>query len=698
MSEEIQENNEITQLKKKRNDFKKAISHFYGEITRLKKKEERKYKFPITLQTCLDTISQCYEYMNVLETLFQLDPENEFEDYDIEIQTASMFLTDIEKYSHELEPTQKESVEFLDKNNAVPVFSPSPHETKGKNKKNTAKAASKKQEEPLNEALIPDQLKQSQGNIHEVVNSQDVLKDELYQIAEILKEPEPIQEKPVIENKESDKIDAIVERTDTETDKAAPIEKVEIPTHDDNDNLSILQPTEDDEINLQVVVDKTSESNANIDDEIEYTDNYPIITEDTNVDEDADKEIDDIQLINNEDDNKENEDVIELTDDLKEFNIKTITRNKTNSFKAKLQKKTIDEKLVSAIKLFPYDENDENIRKEYLLSRNNMIASPHMSKTLLLMSGYYVEIASYGSWNTMTLERVMRNDKYDFVDKELIILNSIYDHIRYFSYTKNRPTFEEWLTTVKYPDYEMLFFGLFDANYPGINYFRVGCPYCGKEDIVVGKENKDLVVAIDNKYSEDALVEQITAKDINKLDTGSYLPKWANTTRVRKMANNTKILFIYEVPTLSDYIRTLTTVRRISQRDNQPIDLSKILEPGSEEYLRLLLYLYVKTIGLPIPIYEDPSRPKEPTSYKYIGLTNKADIIESINSLDFEDYISLLNGDPIRDLILKRSVYYFIKDSKCTNNECGKTIKYINLDPRKIFFSRITEAVRAILL
>jgi hypothetical protein len=190
----------------------------------------------------------------------------------------------------------------------------------------------------------------------------------------------------------------------------------------------------------------------------------------------------------------------------------------------------------------------------------------------------------------------------------------------------------------------------------------------------------------------------ITAKDMNKLDTSSHLPKWANTTRIRKMTENTKILFEYEVPSLLDYVHMLTTARKISQRDNQPLDLNKILDPEDEEYSRLLLYLYIKNVGLPSPIYGDPTRPKEPTSYKYIGLHNKADIIEIINSLDFDDYVSLLNGDPVRELMVKRSAYFFIKDTQCTNKDCGKVIKYINLDPRKIFFSRITEAARAIYL
>jgi hypothetical protein len=327
-----------------------------------------------------------------------------------------------------------------------------------------------------------------------------------------------------------------------------------------------------------------------------------------------------------------------------------------------------------------------------------MIASPHTSRVNLLMSGYFIDISSYGNWDTISLERVMKNQSNDFVDKEIAILNSIYDHIVYFSYTQNRPPFEDWLATVKFPDYDMLFFGLFDANYQGINYFRVGCPYCGNEGIIIGKENKDLVVAVDRNYSDDELVAQITAKEMNKLDTERYLPKWANTTCLRKMTPNTKILFEYKVPTLFDYVQMLKTTRRISLRDRKPLNFSKILEAGDEEYFRLLIYLYIKTVGLPSPVYDDPSRPKEPTSYKYIGLTNKADIIETINTLDIEDYAFLGMGTPIRELLLKRSSYFFVKDIKCTNDDCGKTIKYVNLDPRSIFFSRITEALRNLIL
>jgi hypothetical protein len=288
----------------------------------------------------------------------------------------------------------------------------------------------------------------------------------------------------------------------------------------------------------------------------------------------------------------------------------------------------------------------------------------------------------------------MDNPSYSFVDKEIAILNFIYEHIKYFSYTATRPEFDDWLDTVKYPDYESLFYALYDANSFGMNSYTIDCPFCEEEGVTIARENKDLVVAIEKGYSEEELDKLITTKEMYEIDDYSHLPRWARTTRVRKMPSNTKILFEYKVPSLRDYIVTLSTLRRILVRDKRTFDFERILVPGSDEYLRFMIYLYTGQIGLPSPVFGDPNRPKEPTSYKYIGITNKADIIEVVNSLDVEDYANLFNGKDIIELLTKHSTDYYIKDGACP--KCGKTIKYIALDPRKIFFFKIGEAVHSL--
>jgi hypothetical protein len=690
---------ELTAIKQKKEDLKKILTHFYGELNRVKKNIERKYKFPITCETCKETLSQCYEYIDVIEALKKEDP-NSSDEYEVELETASMFLTDIEAFSHELKGQQEKPTEILETRHAVSVTSPEAAETKGKEKKTK---------------------NQSKAAVKEIISGQDVSKEDLYQIKDKPEAPPIPEEKGVITG------DNIIEvafleaeaeaEADTQADELTPEELAELvnipsqppddtivisepdeiptPLPDTSNELAITQPVEADEINLQVVVDK-EENELTPEEEAILSNNVPLLTEEDLSGSESDTALNDIELITEDDGQKSQIVDDEIAEGTKERSIKAVSRTKTNPFRAKLQKKNIDENLISAIKLFPYNENDDIIKREYLLSRNDMLASPHASRVYLLMSGYYTDITSFGNWDCESLERVMRNSSYDFVDKEVAILNTIYNHIVYFSYTKTRPSFEDWLASVKFPDYDTLFFALFDANYPGINYFRLECPYCGNENVTVGKETKDLVVAVDRNYSDDDLTKQLSVHDAAQLDSEAYLPKWANTTKVRKMARNSKILFEYMVPTLLDYVQMISTVKRIAKREDKFIDLSKILVPGDEAYLRLLLYLYVKTVGLPSPIYGDPAKPKEPTSYKYIGLDNKGDVIEIINSLDIEDYASLFIGEPLQDLMLKRSLYYYVKDSQCP--ECKNIIKYVNLGPRNIFFSRITDAVRNLTL
>jgi hypothetical protein len=688
--ENTENENIVNELTKKRDEQKRAIFHFYSEIIRLKKGEPRKFQFPITMETCMETINQCYDYITTLETLYAFQPEN-INEYEVELDSANTYLTQIEEYTHVLE-VEKKPTELLTGEQALSAIPRDPQDTKGK--------IQKRNETPVEEvpvvieaAASPEEPKET--GVNQVINGNDVSKEELYQIQDIPGALDGLITDENVIKSSSEAEDAVVVKEEGE--KETPVEE---GLKEEDESLSIEQPQEEDQINLQVVVGSDKKENESPGEIPEIRNNVPILTDEDIIEDKNNQEenIYDIELIVNDDKNESESEIInELPDDLVERPVKDISRNKTYSFKAKLQRKKIDEKTVSSIRMFPYDENDENLRKEYLESHNNMISAPHVSRVYLLTSGYFVEISAYGNWDTLSLERIMRNRSIDFVDKEIAILNSLYDHIVYFSYTQNKPTFEEWLSTVKYPDYEILFFGLFDANYEGINYFRLTCPYCGNNNIIVGKENKDLVVAIDKHYTQSELVNHITTKEMNKLDTASYLPKWANTTKVRVMTDHSKYLFEYQVPTLLDYLQVLTSARRISLRDNKPLDLSKILDPESDEYYRILLYLYIHTVGLPNPAYGNPEKPKDATSYKYIGLTIKGDIIETINAVDIEDYSMLLSGEHVMDLISKRSVYYFVKDTKCTNENCGKNIKYVNLDPRSIFFSRTTEATRNLL-
>jgi hypothetical protein len=672
---------EITKsVEDRMNELKKAITHFYSEINRVSQDKPRKYAFQITMGTCMDAMNQCYEYIDLVESLKNYTTEEDkIDELSMEALHYQDIIRDIEKYTHKIEnpsppgkkAPDKKPKEILTETNAVGAVSTPANDTKGRSKRTAAFLADRNNaEDPKGNTEIKN------------VEQNDIPEKDLYNEQQTEKKEEKII-RP-LNNVE----DAVVVKEEKKDDGPSAQEEIE------SEKLEITYPEEEDKINLQVITDNGEYDEEEIDDTdiISNGDNVPMITdEDLKGYEDGeeDKKLDDIILINNENEDSKQDlyDYINLPDNLTERNIKTISRNKTNAFKLRLQQKSIEPSMVSSLRFFPFDENDENIRKEYFASRNNIVASPQVCRVSLLMSGYYVEISSYSNWDTASLQRAMENTTYDFVDKEIAILNSIYDHIKYFSYTQKRPTFDEWLQTVRYPDYDILFYALYDVNYQGMNYYTIDCPYCGAENISIGKENKDLVVAVDNNYTDDSLVKLITAKEMNKLDNYSYLPKWANKTIIRKMTKDTKILFEYAVPNLYDYITTLRMAKRIANREKKELDLGMVLENGTDEYARILLYLYVYRVGMPVPIYGDASKPKEPTSYKYIGLTSRSDIIEIVNSLNNDEYVSLFNGEPIKDLMLKRSIYFYLKDSKCEN--CENIIKYIHLEPRRVFFSRI---------
>jgi hypothetical protein len=699
---------ELQKIKDSKDEFKMAISHFYGEITRLNKGEQRKYTFPITKDSCMETLQQCYDYISKIEELQRIDPDS-LEMLDIEMQTAAMMLTNIEAYSHVIENNKEP--EILNEANAINVSSPMPRETKGRNNHKVKTILSSELKTKLTEDSLSETEPVSSKNAAEVTNEE--IKQFTVPIHTAEYKPESIiySEAEAIEENPLNAIDTML-INDKEAEETAnktviqenislnkPKNMFDVSELNENE-LIIDKPPEDDKLNIQVAGAGYEEEVITDSDLIKNDDTF---IEDNDLDESGrgyNEELNDITIINNDDSEENNPEselyaFAHLPDTLAEHGIKAISRTKTNSFKSRLQKKTIDPSVIQNIKLFPYNPNDETLRKEYFSSHNDMIASPTISRIALLMSGYFVEISSYGNWDTTSLQRTIDNDTYDFVDKELALLNFIYDHIQYFSYTEGKPDFDSWLDTVRYPDYDSLFYGLYDAGAQGINNYLINCPFCGKERFTVSCENKELVVAVDRNYTDDDLTKFITTRDVFTIDGAAYLPKWANTTRVRAMPRNTKMLFEFAVPTLLDYVKVLNSARRIMIRDKKSIDLSKILSPGTDDYIRIMLYLYTKTIGLPSPVYGDPSRPKEPTSYRFIGLNNKADIIELINSLDIEDYTYLLQ-QPVVELFLKRSADYYIKDTKCP--ECGKNIKYIGLDPRRIFFFKIGEAVQKLTL
>ena len=380
-----------------------------------------------------------------------------------------------------------------------------------------------------------------------------------------------------------------------------------------------------------------------------------------------------------------------LPEDVNIMNVKTISRKKVSQTLKDLANLDTSGLDVQKLEMFDFDVNDQSIRRDYLKTRNDMISAPKISRIALLMSGHYQEISAYGNFDLTRVERNLYSQQLSYPDKERLLLESIYAHVNYVSYSKEKPDFDTWLKNIYYPDYKSLFFGVYDANSVGANHYLFDCPYCG-EEVSINRKNAELTVGVPKELSKDELEAFITNKDIMNIDS-SKLANWAKTTTVRKMLPNSNIIVDFAVPTMYEYLTALFTLEKINARDlGGKLDLSLLdgftatndeeQEQQIEDFNRILACIYIKQIGIPTKV-------DGANTYRFIRITSKADIIEHVNGLDEDDYSELLKGKEVRDLITKVATRYYLQDCKCTS--CSRNIKYVSIDSKQIFFFKIGE-------
>lgn len=480
-----------------------------------------------------------------------------------------------------------------------------------------------------------------------------------------------------------------VELVKNEVAPAQPKEEVRADKKDDVVENDAIEIESEDTAKIIVAEDKPSENETEIDED-DYLSDGPIVNDDVDM-ELSKEELDNVEIFDKESEEKTDDNVDDgsnsIDDDKTYYETsKVISRKRENPMFKTLAKLDNTKYDLAKVSVFDYDGSDEQFRKEYILSRNNMMAAPRVSRVALLMSGHYEEISAYGSFDFGTISRRLTDDSLDFVDREVFLYNSIYSHIMYCSYAKSVPDFDTWCKNIYYPDANSLFFGVYDANSVGVNNYLAECPMCGKQ-MVIPRENKDLAVAVSNVFKKDDLATFITYKDIMKRDN-SPMYKWARDTTIRKQLRNTKYIIDYGVPTLYDYLTTIATMRRIAANKEIDIDLSSVESfSDPETALRIYHYMYIKRIGV-------PSIVQGTNKIKFIGLTSKADIIEFLNNLDINDWSQLINDNEISEFITKSACDYYIADAKCNDEKCGHVIKHLLFNPKKAVFFKIGE-VRA---
>lgn len=463
-----------------------------------------------------------------------------------------------------------------------------------------------------------------------------------------------------------------VDETETSTDKGSvsikpqvkvqleedtEIVKVQVETEED-----IVKAEEDEEIEATSIVDEQEDINK-----IVFEEEPPKVTIDTDTDEAKAKAANAIQKFKEEN----------------MSSVRTVSKQGTDKTIKLMQNLEFD---MQKIKLLDIDmASDPNFQKTYFQANNTgMLTTPRVTKTIHPFSGFYSEISAYNQFELFGVNRALSSES-DFVRQEYLKYNSIHEHVRFTSFKAN-PTFEEWTKSLLLVDLNSLFFGVYDANYPGQNLYEATCQRCGS-DINIKVANDDLACHINKGFDQNYINELMTIKEKKKL-SNQFTDKWQKTI-FRHKFSLTGIIAEFEIPTLATYLETIEALSTlISSNRIYNIDISDIDNPDSNYYNLLRILLYVKKLGLPVP---GDKNSDGVVPVKYISTKDRIETIGVLMQLNRNDFGEMFSIKEVKEMASLKGIDYYIKDVQCENPQCKAILYPLYINPKEIFFSKLGE-------
>lgn len=397
----------------------------------------------------------------------------------------------------------------------------------------------------------------------------------------------------------------------------------------------------------------------------------------------------------NEDDlddkEKNNEEFIfkqSSTDDDRPIMDRTVLRAKNKklaaikNFDLKNKLKNIESSLIDVA------DDDKTYVKQWANfgSADNFLNARRLSRVPCTVSGYMAEMSALSHMEILALNRTTGGRDTPFFRRKIIRYQTVFDHIRYTSldHKSIRDDFETWAKATKLADTNSLFFGLYDATFPGLNQYNLVCSKCRKQfmveknnnDIIcynrsTKKERYDAILKNSEMKAEDSVFDAMTSKKV--LDNGIYV--------------------VQKLPSVWDYLQTIKELSDIKGINTAAIEMS-----NTPEWFSLFIMTFVHTLGLPI-LQEnttvDKKTGKEVLSHtlSYAKKSSKEDIVNILIQLDTQDFTKLMMGKKLYDILMVKGTEYALQDVECTNSECRAQIPFADLSMEDIFFSMINQKI-----
>ena len=358
--------------------------------------------------------------------------------------------------------------------------------------------------------------------------------------------------------------------------------------------------------------------------------------------------------------------------------------------------------------------NEDLFIKQYITQESassSPIAAPRITRVPLLLSGCYVEIKNFTYTEMADYARKVTEPNITFKEKLLRELDAIYKHITWTSFMKKGEilSYDDFVSKIKFPDYEQLFFAMYDASFPGITTWNITCRRC-KQTTSVERTSKQLCYILNNRndsvltdrFLHDILLQKLPVEQMK--NTRVY--QFANSLWDGKVIYPNNIKVAYETPTILDVIETLDIIESNYSQDFP--DTGDIMDSEKPNGKILLLFCAIKKLWVPLVTGKDKDGRNiirfHELDATFKGVTDaeaeerikaKDHIINVLMNLPEEQFAQLFSGRDVRLRVKAEGIAHFVNNVECSNPECKAHIGNIPIDMRDSFFGRTTEIARS---
>ena len=281
----------------------------------------------------------------------------------------------------------------------------------------------------------------------------------------------------------------------------------------------------------------------------------------------------------------------------------------------------------------------------------NVSQSPSF-QVVLCLSGYTVSLKPLNYRDIIKIT----NQNLSNHEQQKTLFNTIYHKIDW-SIAAFKPTFEEFLGSTCYFDYNTLLYGLYCATYPQNNEYEITCnnPDCGK--VIKLKVPASSLIQVFDKKTMQELNSKILKEAVDKkhIDDFSFLRKPPSGIQL----DSGKVIALRE-PSLLDVL-----------------ELIRLHNDIIEQSSPLITNILIMTDYILLPTKDGD----------YTKITDTKLIFDVINEMHPADIDAI--KEELEKKAEERHIGYAIKNVKCPH--CGTVIKTVDVNIEDILFPRLFE-------